>query len=260
MTSQYHYLVGNAQDIGQRQEQQDYLAFSDPGNEEFVCHGGLLGFVADGMGGMAFGREASEIAGKTFLRAYEAKAPDESIPAKLKSALEQANHAVSSIIRQEGLNRGEVGTTFAAAVIHEKCLYWVTVGDSRIYLYRGGRVFLVNESHTIGKDLDRRAAAGHISRRDALHDPERCILTSYLGVEPLPQVDISVHPYRLRPGDRVVISSDGLFDVLTDAEIAGRIKGDLQDASEQLVRAALDKNSPHQDNVTVIAMAAAGEE
>ena len=262
MTSQFNYLVGNAQDIGRRQEQQDYLAFSDPGNTAFVSHGGLLGFVADGMGGMACGREASEMAGKTFLRSYEAKAPGQSIPDSLHAALEQANRAVTSIISDRGLNRGEVGTTFAGAVIHDGFLYWIAVGDSRIYLYRGGKLYILNEAHTIGLDLNRRAAKGEISRREAITHLERHVLTSYLGVDPLPLVDASIHPYRLRPEDRIIISSDGLFDVVSNKEIAAIIDhvnhtcGDLQAMSEQLVSTALGKKCSHQDNITVLAMAA----
>lgn len=249
-----NYLVGNAQHMGNRKEQQDYLAFSDPTDLAFVRHAGLLGFVADGMGGMAYGREASEIAGKTFLRSYEAKSPGESIPGKLKSALEQANQAVLSLINNKGMAKGEVGTTLVAAVIQGNDLYWIAVGDSRIYLFRQGKLLLLNESHTIGKELDREAAEGKISRIQAINDPERHVLSSYLGLEYLPEIDISLVPFHLQPGDRVIVCSDGLFDVLTDNEIMAEIHGDLQGTSERLVQAALSKNYSHQDNVTVIAM------
>lgn len=248
------YLVGNAQHVGKREEQQDFFAFSDPGNQSFVRHGGLLGFVADGMGGMAYGREAGEIAVRTFLRSYEAKSPSESIPVKLKSALIQANQAVLTLVRQKGMAKGEVGTTLSAAVIHEGDLHWVSVGDSRIYLYRGGKLFQVTESHTIGNQLDKQAAAGKISREEALNNREREVLSCYLGIDELPEIDISVKPYLLQADDRVIISSDGLFDTLSDEEIAAGMQEDLQASCERLVQKTLAKDNPRQDNITIIAM------
>ncbi|MCP5050640.1 MAG: serine/threonine-protein phosphatase [bacterium] len=249
------YIVGNAQDIGNRGEQQDFFAFSDPGNPSFVQHGGLLGVVADGMGGMAYGRDAGEIAVKTFLRSYEGKSPGENIPDTLKDSLEQANRAVVTVVEEKGMSKGDVGSTLCAAVIHHRELYWVSVGDSRIYLHREGSLVLLTESHTIGNRLDRDAARGIISPEAALNDPQRHILFSYLGLDELPEIDIPLEPYPLQKGDRVILCSDGLFNGLSDAEIADGIENDLQESCERLVHRALSKNDPLQDNVTIIAMA-----
>lgn len=248
------YIMGNAQDIGKREQQQDAFAFSDPEDRAFVTHGGFLGFVADGMGGMAYGSEASQRAVKAFLQTYQDKSPAESIQEALKEALHEANTAVLSLIGEKGMSRGEVGTTLSAAVIHQGGLYWISVGDSRIYLYRNGKLLLLTESHTIGNGLDRDAALGKISRQEALNHPDREILSSYLGISQLEEIDISLTPYKLQPGDRVVVCSDGLFNTLTDGEIAPPLEGDLQDGCEHLVQKVLSKNDPYQDNVTVIAM------
>jgi serine/threonine protein phosphatase PrpC len=253
------YMVGNAQDMGMREQQEDSFSFSNPENESLVRHGGFLGIVADGMGGMAFGREASQIAQKTFLRSYEAKSHQQSIPEALKGALKQANQAVLSVIEEKGMQKGAVGTTLSAAVIHDGNLYWISVGDSRIYLYRREKLFQVTQGHTVGSELDKKAADGDISKEKALNDPEREVLISYLGIDRLPQVDVSEKSYKLEPGDRIIVSSDGLFNALTDEEIAAEISGNLQETCERLVHKALAKNAPHQDNITVIALAA-GEE
>jgi len=248
------YIVGNAQDIGMREQQEDSFSFSNPENNSLVQHGGFLGIVADGMGGMAFGKEASQIAQKTFLRSYEAKSQQQTIPDALKSALKQANQAVLSLIEEKGMKKGAVGTTLSAAVIHNGNLYWISVGDSRIYLYRKGKLFQVIQSHTVGSELDKKAADGEIPKEKAINNPERGVLISYLGIDRLHLIDVSEKPYKLEPSDRIIVSSDGLFNVLTDEEIASGIYGNLQETCERLVQKALAKNDPRQDNITVISL------
>ena len=255
-----NYLVGNAQSIGQREEQQDFFGFTDPEDSTFAVHGGFMGFVADGMGGMAYGSEAARTAARVFLRAYESKTINETIPAALDRALLEANSEVLSLIREKGLSGGEVGTTLSAAVIQGKYLYHVSVGDSRVYLYRAGELTLLSESHTMGNELDREAAMGKISTAEALNYPDRDILSSYLGIPELEEIDISLEPFRLEPGDRVLICSDGLFTALTDPEIAAGFRENLQETCESLVRKVISQDRPNQDNVTVIAMGIEEEE
>ncbi len=248
------YKVGNAQHIGRREEQEDFFAFTDPDRQSFISHGGFLGFVADGMGGMAFGNEASQMAVKNFLRSYDAKSPGESIPDALNRALKQANMALGALIREKGMEPGAVGTTLSAVVLHNLDLYWISVGDSRIYLFRNGKLIQLNECHTVANELDRDAANGVISRDEALEAPDRDALSSFLGMEELSEIDFSRTPYQLQPDDRVIVCSDGLYNELSDGEIAAEINNNLQASCVHLVEKALSKKDPHQDNVTVIAM------
>ncbi len=76
-------IYGNEQHQCSRKEQQDSFGFSDITDSEFVSHGGFLAVVADGMGGMEYGREASAVAVNVFFSAYRNKVPSESIPMAL---------------------------------------------------------------------------------------------------------------------------------------------------------------------------------
>ena len=132
------FAAGNAQHIGARPQQQDAFGFSDPSDRNFVAHGGFLGIVADGVGGLTHGSEASQSAVRAFLQAYQQKSAIESIPAALARALHEANAAVLRVASEPS---GEgAGTTLIAAVLHENSLYWISAGDSRIYLLHDGRL------------------------------------------------------------------------------------------------------------------------
>ena len=132
------FAAGNAQHIGSRPQQQDAFGFSDPSDARFVTHGGFLGIVADGVGGLTHGLEASQSAVRAFLQAYQQKSESESIPEALRRSLREANAAVLRVASEPS---GEgAGTTLAAAVLHETALYWIAAGDSRIYLLHEGRL------------------------------------------------------------------------------------------------------------------------
>lgn len=245
------YIPGNAQHIGGREEQQDAFGFSDPRDRKFLRHGGFLGVLADGMGGLSLGSEASGTAVHTFLRAYRNKSPQAAIPDALEQALIAANDAVLSLARSKG-QEDNAGTTLAAAVAHRDCLYWIAAGDSRIYLLREGRLTQLTTDHVYANELAVEVANGAISRTEALHHPDRDVLTSYLGLAALSEIDRNVRPFPLLPGDRVLLCSDGLYKMLPEDEMVAALAGGPQQASEQLIGRALERESPRQDNVTAL--------
>lgn len=244
-------VAGNAQHIGARQEQQDSFGFSDPSNEAFVAHGGFLGVVADGMGGLSHGSEASHAAVPAFLSAYESKAPGESIPDALARSLIAANRAVVNLADHFGSRNG-TGTTLAAAVLHGDSLYWVSAGDSRVYLCHGSILTRITSDHVYARQLNEQVAKGKISRSEAEGNAERAALTSFLG--DLKEVDRSLRPFVVRPGDHIFICSDGLYRALSEAEITEAFRGDPQTACDTLVEQAVAKQRNHQDNLTIIAL------
>jgi serine/threonine protein phosphatase PrpC len=244
-------VAGNAQHIGARQDQQDSFGFSDPGNEAFVAHGGFLGVVADGMGGLSHGSEASHAAVRTFLSAYESKAPGESIPDALARSLIAANRAVVTLADHFGSRNG-TGTTLAAAVLHGDSLYWVSAGDSRVYLCHGNTLTRITSDHVYARHLNEQVAQGKISRSEAEGNAERAALTSFLG--DLKEVDRSLRPFVVRPGDHIFICSDGLYRALSEAEITEAFRRDPQTACDTLVEQAVAKQRNHQDNLTIIAL------
>jgi serine/threonine protein phosphatase PrpC len=246
-------LPGNCQHIGARSSQQDAFGFSDKDDLAFVAHGGVLAVVADGMGGMAMGGEASHLAVRAFLQAYMAKSADETVPTALHLALDEANQAVISMAYQA--DEGNVGTTLVAAVIHGDALHWVSVGDSRLYLWRDRQLAQLTEDHIYANDLDRDAANGNISREDAENHPERRSLTSYLGLTPLDLIDYNPLPFPLIAGDRLLLCSDGLYAALEKSEVTPLVGREAQQTAEYLVDLVLAKNRPGQDNLTVAILA-----
>jgi protein phosphatase len=247
------FSPGNAQHAGARSEQQDAFGFSDPNNAAFVAHAGVAAVVADGMGGLAHGGDASKTAVQVFLDAYAIKTQTEPIPDALVRSIRRANQAVADLARDKG-DKNHLGTTLAAMVMHEEWLYWVSAGDSRVYVYRDGRVTRVTADHTYAADLDVDVTRGKITREQALHHPERDSLTSYLGLDQLPKVERSLRPFPLKVGDCALICTDGLYRSLSDDEIAATLGRDAHNSCESLIESALAKKNPRQDNVTVVAL------
>ena len=241
---------GNCQHIGDRNTQQDAFGFSDIDDQAFVNHGGVLAVVADGMGGMANGGEASHLAVRVFLQSYMAKPATEIVPAALLQALHDANQAVVDLAQQVG--EEHVGTTLVAAVIHDDSLHWVSVGDSRLYLWRDQKSTQLSEDHVYAIDLDRDVADGRISRDTAENHPDRLALTSYLGLEPLKIIDQNPEPFKLLVGDQILLCSDGLYAALEDSDWASTANStDAQQTAEELIALVMDMNRQGQDNLTI---------
>ena len=223
-----------------------------------MAHGGVLGIIADGMGGLAHGGEAGHIAVRTFLHRYEAKAADEPIVDALGAALNQANAAVLDLARAAG-EAGNVGSTLVAVVVHDYCLYWTSVGDSRAYLLRGNQFDQLTLDHVYGAELDLKVASGTLTADAARSDSDREALTSHLGKDRLTQIDRSIRPLALEPGDRVFLCTDGLYRALDSRELARHLTSNPQRGCEDLVDTVVRKQLPGQDNLTAIVLALDGE-
>jgi serine/threonine protein phosphatase PrpC len=247
------FLPANAQHIGARHSQQDSFGFGDPENREFVAHGGFLAVVCDGMGGMEFGDAASRAATRAFLDAYQVKTADESIPVALERSVRTANDAVCTLSSSYGLSEG-MGTTLVAAVFHDSSMYYISVGDSGLFLLRGGILQMINRPHVFANLLDAAVARGTLSREDADHHPERESLTSFVGTESLKEIDANVDPIPLAPGDAVMLASDGLFKTLSNSEMLACLNGNLLAWPDALVEKTIGKKREHQDNVTVLSI------
>jgi serine/threonine protein phosphatase PrpC len=245
---QYPVLIGNAHHIGARENQQDCFGISDVSNTELCRSKGVFGVIADGMGGMADGAEASGIVLKTCLQYFNEVAPSGKPELDLLNMLYASNDNVNRFMSE----REKGGSTVVAVIIRDKKLYWAAVGDSRICLIRNGAIMQVNREHTYAADLDKMAAMGEKSWEDAANDPKRAALTSYLGMGTLKLVDRSLRPMQLVSGDRVLLMSDGIFDALTDAEILAAMMLEPQVSAIKLQEMILAKQNPNQDNFTAI--------
>lgn len=244
-------VPGNAQHIGAREEQQDSFLFSDMENLELVSRIGVLAVLADGMGGLLLGKESSNLAVRTFLVEYCSKTPEETIEDELLRAAQVANAAVFDMASRANL-AWNTGTTLVAAVVDLDELFWISIGDSRIYLFRDNSLTQLNQDHNYANELKIQVEEGLLSQEEADKHPERNALTSYLGMDYLREIDHSVKPVSLKAGDRILLCSDGLYGVLSPEEIIEGLALPAQEAAELLLNKTLVKNHPYQDNITVV--------
>ncbi|HHU51154.1 MAG TPA: serine/threonine-protein phosphatase [Firmicutes bacterium] len=250
---------GNAQTIGAREEQQDAFGFSEIGEEKSLSQTGVLAVLADGMGGLQMGREAAHLAVQTMLKEFAARRgaiefSAEPVQHTLWHILEKANSVVYETARQQGLAL-KVGTTLAAAAVLRNELFWVSVGDSRIYLYRDHELSQLNVEHIYGRELDRKALHQEITWEEAQAHRDREALTSYVGMPELCEVDRNLKGLPLRAGDWIMLCSDGVYRALSIEEIKEELAGDPAEAAESLIRMVIEKEKAGQDNATVAILA-----
>ena len=235
-------IVGMAQDIGKRDEQQDYCIYSDLYNYE-ACESGGIAVVADGMGGYENGKNAARTGARSFLEFYK-KNQSTNINKKLIDSMNYANNAVNKL--KEG------GTTLVCAVVDDWKLYWLSVGDSRIYLYRNGLLRRLNIEHNYKHRLIQKVESGEISFRRAMTDKNRHALTSFMGLEDITEYDYNDCIFPLLRHDKVLLCSDGLYKVLSDSEAEKILSGRIGAFADELVRCALEKRRQNQDNITAV--------
>jgi serine/threonine protein phosphatase PrpC len=210
-----------------------------------LAHGTLFA-VADGMGGHAGGAYASAAA-VTALSRLSLDGADGRIAERLCSMFERIDEGLFARGRQEPLLRG-MGTTLVAAVFLGGRLHLAHAGDSRAYLFRNGDLSQITSDHTLLEEL---VANGVLTAEDAAVHPMRHVITNSLGGgHPGVRVDASV--IEVRPGDRILLCSDGLSEMLRNDEIAAVVAGtfDLAMACDELIRRANEAGG--RDNITVV--------
>jgi protein phosphatase len=244
-------MISTAQHPGSRDEQQDAFAFSDP--QSALTHRGMLALLADGMSGHAWGREGSRTAVRVFREMYQEKSEEETITRALKRALTAANGAVKAFARERRAENN-VGTTLAAAVIENANLYWISVGDTRLYLLRSGQLQQLTFDHIYFNKLMEAVSEGKMKKAEAEKHPDHDALYSFIGLKRLPDISVNKEAHLLKIGDRLLLCSEGLYKTLSSREISEILSGNPKTIAETLVKHALEKENPEQENVTAIAI------
>lgn len=252
------YAYGQDQHQGRRPYQEDFFGFYEPDTVAEIRHKGLLFVLADGMGGTTKGDAASIMAVEGMIRNYREILQD-SIPEALNSAITKTNDEIF----QRGLadrRFWKMGTTCLAAVLKEGELYFISVGDSHLYLLREGRLTRLNEEHSVGVEMDRRAKAGLISEQEAIAHPGRDKLVSSLGEKAINKVDVARTPLKLAPGDKLILCSDGLYGYYDMTKSLGLVqKLPPQKAVERLIHETMEQGHENQDNISVQIIEVFGE-
>jgi serine/threonine protein phosphatase PrpC len=243
--------VAAESDTAGRAENQDIaIAMVLSGNSPAIGDDFLL-VVADGMGGEPAGDVASRIATDVLRDAFAAL-PNGDLGLALKQAYRAANDAVYNAGADEPAHTG-MGTTLTTAVLHGKYATIANVGDSRAYLLRGEGLTQVTRDHTMVADEQ---AKGRIAADEARRDPRRNILTHAIGTTAKLDSRLpNIFELTLLPGDRLLLCSDGLYDVLDDVDIRRSLLGqDPETAARALVVMAKERGT--RDNASAVVAAA----
>ncbi len=249
LNSSDHYkslpiVVGAESETGRREENQDHMT-------GFTSRFGAVYVVADGMGGHRGGAEASRMVTEG-VRTHLLEAPDNlSLADSVRQAAQFTNHDLYNKNASGDPNFAGMGSTLSLVVIGggDSGMQCVTahVGDSRVYLERGGRLSVLTKDHTyVQKLLDSKI----IDEEAARTHPDASILTRAMGQAPEVSVDIS-EPIQLADGDGILLCSDGLSGYVPHQSIeeAVRQHPSPSDCAKALVELALSSGSD--DNVTV---------
>ncbi len=215
--------------------------------------------VADGMGGHQSGEVASSIAVRTIgsmvnsslvgpLVSGDPVARDPNTCAGLlQQAVLEANRRISDLARER---HSDLGTTVVAALLIGNQLTVANVGDSRAYLVRDGRALVLTRDHSLVMQL---VQAGQLSPEDIYTHPRRNEIYRALGDSRLTDTEVDIYRLRMRPGDGLLLCSDGLWDFVRDPEISS-VAGDegVDPQSEANILIGLANSKGGEDNISVI--------
>ncbi len=244
--------VGISSLIGSRKVQQDCARADDP--EKYRENNIFLAVMCDGMGGMTGGEIASNLVVTKLFDAFYSFEVAGKAPAFFRYMVDELDKAVYNLTDENG-HPLHSGSTLTAVIIEGRSLYWVSVGDSRIYLKRGGEIVCVTEDHNYSLLLERKVKSGAITREQADNDPEKDALISFMGIGGVRYIDINPNPVELMDGDCVLLCSDGLYRVLSKEDIGSIIDSFYENtsiAAEALTNAAVGMGKRNQDNTTAV--------
>ena len=240
-------------------QEDDYdlrLLADEPGGE-----GGapaLLMVLADGMGGEVGGATASHGVVQAFIHHFPQTRG--AIGARLNECLDAANHGLHAQVAADPRLDG-MGCTVVAAVYDGRSLAWLSVGDSPMWLFTGGRLARLNADHSMAPVLDRLAEIGELSPEEARSDGKRNMLRSAVMGAKVDLVDCAQRSCRLGPGDYLLLASDGL-QTLADHDLEQWLHvadGGVEAAADALLSAVQAAAGPGQDNVTFLLLAGAAD-
>ena len=241
--------IASDQIDGARDYQEDAYMVNQMGETENgdICS---LVIMADGMGGHAAGNVASNMVIATFNKTFQSSFPTKKIAESLTESLNRSNDQIRASVKETPALRG-MGCTMVSAYLEGVKLYWVSVGDSHIYLIRDRELIKQNADHSYGAYLDMMKEQGmDISERDGM---SRNMLMSAMTGEEISSIDVSEVPIKVRPGDRVIVASDGLDTLGAGAIIQySSWSATAKECVYALLKAVEDANKINQDNTTLI--------
>jgi len=252
--------VSSALSLGARTRQEDALVTS-------FARGSEIGFaiLSDGMGGHTAGDLASriivtEMFAELTLRTATGQLGGDDFPTLLRYAAEVANECLASHIEANPQTQGMGGTVVATLMVGNE-LYWLSIGDSPLWLYRDGEFRRLNADHSMAPQIDMMVKQGLMDEETGRAHPQRNCLTSAIIGQTLAAIDCPDEPFQMLPGDVLLAASDGL-QYLPDAGIEAILKRGTNRESrvvaEDLLQGVASVADPDQDNTSVVVIRAEG--
>jgi len=248
-----------------------YYGTSDKGrvrtqNEDsYLCNPSQrLFLLADGIGGKAGGEVASKMA-ITNIEEFVIQSRSEDITwpipyrtelspeqNRLLAAAHAANNKILGYGNQNPSMKG-MGTTLLGCIIEGNLLAIINIGDSRLYRIRDNHIQQITRDHTVARVME---GMGLLTKQQAFANPQKHLLTSALGIEPLANIQVDIVPAEIQAKDVFLLCSDGLYDMLSDEELLEAINSatasTLKKKSNTLIERA--NRAGGKDNLTVISV------
>lgn len=221
-------------------------------NEDYFFHGpvpqGYIGIVCDGMGGHEAGEVAARLAAQAVYDFLREAQPTNDLEALLRDAILAANHRI--LLHAHAHPTGKApGSTIVAVLLTQTHIIYGHVGDSRLYVYAGDDLVPLTQDDSLVHQM---LSSGLITAEQALHHPQKSILTQSLGQQPAPTPHIGRQP--LRKGVTYLLCTDGLSGALSREEIIAILSRpdltSLQAKADALIQQA-NENGGY-DNITVL--------
>ncbi len=249
MTSHFTLFMAGKTDTGLKRDH----------NEDFIAWDAERGLalLADGMGGHRAGDVASRMSvehiEKSLQAALARPLPDaaEGEASPLAGLLEQAIVEANSSVLAAGEENAEqkgMGTTIVALMLHGERVLVAHVGDSRLYRLHGRELSAVTRDHSLVRQM---MEEGLMSEEEAHHSPFTHVITQAVGARET--VDVEIQEFEARAGDIYLLCSDGLSDLVSEAEIADTLlaaQGNWERAAQRLVDLANQHGG--RDNISVV--------
>ena len=243
------FSVGIAQTTGNHQVQADMA-------QVWSNRAGTMAVLADGIGTSNTGVVCAQVATDTILDRFE---PYEALndPAYFfKTTFFEANRRVQRTI---GERRG--GASVGAVFLERRYLHYAVAGDIRIAILRGEEMIPLSKGHTIDVLAAQAYEDGKLSRQDTIWSMEEKRIWNYLGQDGFHEIEICEQPIRLKAGDKVLLTSKGIFEELSWREMEDILIGtkSMQELAEHIVSAAEQKENPQKDNGSIILIQKVGD-
>ncbi len=233
--------VATLSNKGRRPTQQDAFAVINDDESRFFAA------VADGMGGMANGAQAADMAVNFITNSSRSLDGIENISVHLESLTVSVNEKVYNEFE------GKAGTTLTAVIVLDDYLYWTSVGDSMIALYRDGQLIQLNHEHSYKMLVKRNALLdGELGALPELRGSDSHRLTAYIGSQELLDIDRNLYGFPLMPDDKLLLCTDGISRAIDELTMSVILKNSPKRSIEIIDDLIQHKSSPKQDNYTAV--------